>query len=81
VGEQSAVVWKLVYFKPASTRRCKVGISIKSPKGASCPKPVSSMTQLRMLGAPAVARTGWGQAGLDSSIVRPIMPSKRSATV
>jgi hypothetical protein len=28
------------------------------------------------LGAPSFARRGWGQAGLDTSTVRPITPGK-----
>ena len=37
---------------------------------------MSSSTIISTFGAPAFARSGRGQAGLDSSAVRPITPEK-----
>src|SRR5215470_7374934 len=39
-----------------------------------CPKPVSSRMMNSTFGAPSRARLGAGQAGLDTSKVRPITP-------
>src|SRR5262245_15180234 len=50
------------------------GVLIGEPKQPSWPKPVSSSTMKRTLGAPGFGRMGSGQAGEESSIVRPMRP-------
>ena len=55
VGEQIAVVWNCVYFRPLSASRFIVGISIGPPNGSQAPKPVSSQTMNSTLGAPSGA--------------------------
>ena len=54
--------------------RSKLGVAIGLPKQPRFPKPVSSSTTNSTFGAPFAARMGAGQAGLDSSVVRPMMP-------
>jgi hypothetical protein len=50
------------------------GVSTSPPKLDSWPYPTSSSTKKSTFGAPSRARVGAGQAGLDSSTVRPISP-------
>ena len=56
--------------------RSKFGVAIGLPKQPRFPNPVSSSTTNSTFGAPLRARTGAGQAGLDSSVVRPMTPGK-----
>ena len=44
VGEQSAVVWKFVYVRPASAIRLMLGVSISPPNGSIAANPTSSRT-------------------------------------
>jgi len=53
VGEQSAVVWKRLYFKPFAASFSKVGVWHGPPKTLAEPKPASSMRTSRTFGAPA----------------------------
>ncbi len=76
VGEQIAVVWNCVYFRPPSASRCMVGISIGPPNGDNAPKPVSSQTMNNTFGAPSGAfGCAYGsQSGVESRTSRLIMP-------
>src|SRR5262249_52666101 len=74
VGEQSAVVWKWLYFSPLLATRSKFGVGIGPPKVLVAPKPVSSVMTSRTLGAPLGAVTPVGKAGLDSLALRPMTP-------
>src|SRR5438552_2225186 len=52
VGEQSAQVWKRLYFRPFFANRSAVFIGIGPPKALEWPKPMSSRRTMTMLGAP-----------------------------
>jgi hypothetical protein len=58
VGEQSAVVWNRLYLRPLAARRSAFGVSIGPPKVLDAPKPTSSMSTIRTLGAPSGGRSG-----------------------
>jgi hypothetical protein len=58
VGEQRAVVWKLLKRMPASAIRVIFGVSIGPPNVSIVPYPTSSQTIYRMLGDPSSA-SGW----------------------
>ena len=58
VGEQSAVVWKRVYFRPPAARRSAVGMLTGPPKALEAPKPTSSSSTTSTFGAPAGGRSG-----------------------
>src|SRR3954467_14491859 len=58
VGEQSAVVWKRVYFRPSAASRSAVGVRQGPPKALDAPKPTSSSRMTRTLGALAGGRSG-----------------------
>src|ERR1700733_4850214 len=73
-GEHSAVVCMLEYNRPPAASASRFGVAIGLPKQPSCPYPTSSSTMNSTFGEPASARSGRGQAGLDSSVVRPITP-------
>src|SRR5215470_4013022 len=75
VGEQSAVVWKRVYFSPFLASLSRFGVGICPPKVPHCPKPQSSIRMTRTLGAPAGALTTGIFEGLESLQVRPMIPS------
>src|SRR5689334_16407660 len=74
LGEQSAVVCMLLKRRPPAARRSRLGVRIGELKQPRCPNPVSSRTMNSTLGDPGFARSGFGQAGDDSPIVRPITP-------
>jgi hypothetical protein len=76
VGEQSAVVWKLLKRIPASAIRVIVGVSTGPPNVSMVPYPTSSQTIYRIFGAPSGA-TGCvkgTQSGFDSLISTAILP-------
>src|ERR1700761_9780135 len=54
------------------------GVRISPPKGSIQPKPMSSMTTHSTFGAPSGADGGIGNAGSESSHVRPTSPGNRS---
>ena len=58
VGEQSAVVWKRLYFSPFAARRSAVGVEIGPPNALEAAKPTSSSRTTRTLGAPSGGRSG-----------------------
>ena len=61
VGEQSAVVWKLLKRRPALAIRSMVGVGIGPPKVLLAPKPTSSVRMMRMFGAPFGRRHRLGE--------------------
>lgn len=60
--------------KPFFANASKLGVSHGPPKQPICPKPTSSRTMDSTLGAPSFARNRSGQAGSDTSKVRPLTP-------
>ena len=56
VGEQSAVVWKRVYFNPPAASFSAAGVWQGPPKALAEPKPASSMRMISTLGAPSGGR-------------------------
>ena len=58
VGEQSAVVWKRLYFSPFAASRSAVGVLTGPPKALDAAKPTSSSRITSTLGAPAGGRSG-----------------------
>jgi len=58
VGEQSAVVWKRVYFNPPAANRSAVGVLMGPPKALEPANPTSSSRMIRILGAPWGGRSG-----------------------
>ena len=56
VGEQSAVVWKRLYFRPPAASFSAVGVWQGPPKALDEPKPASSMSTISTLGAPSGGR-------------------------
>jgi hypothetical protein len=58
VGEHSAVVWNRVYLSPPAASRSAVGIRQGPPKALEAPKPTSSSSTTRTLGAPTGGRSG-----------------------
>ena len=58
VGEHSAVVWKRLYLSPALASRSKFGVWHGPPNALDAPKPTSSMSTIRTLGAPFGGRSG-----------------------
>src|SRR5512137_269773 len=76
VGEQRAVVWKLLKRIPASAIRAIFGVSTGPPNVSMVPYPTSSQTMKRIFGAPSGA-IGWvngTQSGLESRISTAIFP-------
>ena len=57
VGEQSAVVWKLLKRSPLFASRSIVGVRIGPPNVLGPPKPTSSISTITMFGALAGAFT------------------------
>jgi hypothetical protein len=51
VGEQSAVVWKLLKRRPVSARRSMVGVRIGPPNVLGPPNPTSSIRTMTTFGA------------------------------
>src|SRR5208282_5011596 len=76
VGEQSAVVWKRLYFNPRFASLSKVGVGTGPPKVLAAPNPTSSVMMRRTLGASLGALTSLGKSGLDSFTLRLISPLK-----
>src|SRR6478609_9859177 len=66
VGEQSAVVWKRLYFRPLAASRSAVGVWHGPPNALDAPKPTSSSRMTSTLGAPAGGCNG-SIAGNDAS--------------
>ena len=62
VGEQSAVVWKLLKRRPSLASRSSVGIGTGPPKLPGTAKPMSSIRTTTTFGAPAGAFT-WKKGG------------------
>ena len=58
VGEQSAVVWKRVYFSPLAASRSKFGVWHGPPNALDAPKPTSSISTTSTFGAPFGGRSG-----------------------
>src|ERR1700692_4876031 len=56
-GEQRAVVWKRLYFRPFAASFSTVGIWTGPPKALDCPKPMSSINTMTTFGAPFGAFT------------------------
>jgi hypothetical protein len=76
VGEQRAVVWKLLNRMPSSAIRVIFGVSTGPPKVSIVPYPTSSQTIKRIFGAPSGA-IGWVngiQSGSESLISTAIFP-------
>src|SRR5215469_3157434 len=74
VGEQRAVVWKLVYRNPAWATRSKVGVEIGPPNVLDAPKPTSSVRMSKIFGAPFGGCTSLGKSGTESLALRPMRP-------
>src|SRR5207247_2330211 len=66
VGEQSAVVWKLLKRRPPAASLSRVGILIGPPKALDWPKPMSSSRTTTTFGAPWGAFTSKRAGGLTS---------------
>src|SRR5262245_53408832 len=75
-GEHSAVVWNMLYRRPAFASLSYVGVGIGPPKVLDAPKPTSSVRMSRTFGAPFGASMPLGKSGVDSLAVRPILPWK-----
>src|SRR5262245_9166454 len=73
-GEHSAVVWNMLYRRPAFASLSYVGVGIGPPNVLDAPKPTSSVMMSSTLGAPLGAWTPLGKSGVDSLAVRPILP-------
>ena len=58
VGEHNAVVWNRVKRSPPAASRSKFGVLIGPPKVDDDPKPASSSSTTKTLGAPAGGRSG-----------------------
>src|SRR4051794_2379775 len=57
VGEHSAVVWNLLYFRPFLASFSSVGMWIGPPNALAWPKPMSSIRMMSTFGAPFGAFT------------------------
>src|SRR5262245_31078401 len=75
-GEQSAVVWNILYRSPAFTNLSKVGVGIGPPNVEAAAKPTSSVRISSTLGAPFGASIPLGKSGVDSLAVGAIFPLK-----
>jgi hypothetical protein len=76
VGEQRAVVWKLLNRIPESAILVMFGVSTGPPYVSMVPYPTSSQTIIRMFGDPSGA-IGWvngAQSGVASRISTAIFP-------
>src|SRR6478672_8160637 len=58
VGEQSAVVWKRMYFRPPFASRSAFGVWHGPPNALDAPNPTSSRRITSTFGAPAGGRNG-----------------------
>ena len=76
VGEHSAVVWNMLYRRPALASLSKLGVGIGPPKVDAAENPTSSVRMSKTFGAPLGAPRGWGKSGAESAAVRPILPLK-----
>ena len=74
VGEQSAVVWKLLKRRPPAASLSRVGILIGPPKALDWPKPMSSSRTTTTFGAPWGAFTSKRTGGLTSRALSSVMP-------
>src|SRR5579864_841698 len=77
VGEQSAVVWKRLYFSPPEASFSKLGVAHGPPKALDAAKPTSSSRTINTLGAPLGGRRGsigrnFVFGSLASYVVRPV---------
>src|SRR5262245_32555540 len=79
VGEQKAVVVKVLYPRRLSASRSKLGVCIGPPKVLLAPNPTSSVRISRTFGAPLGASTPFGKSGLESLTVRSILPPKEGS--
>ena len=79
VGEQSAVVWKRLYLRPLAASFSNVGVLHGPPKALEAPKPTSSSSTIRTLGAPAGGRSGsmGGNVALGSFASNAAGPTRR----
>jgi len=57
VGEQSAVVWKRMYFRPSAASGYALGVWQGPLKALDDPNPASSMSTIRTFGAPLGGRS------------------------
>ncbi len=73
VGEQSAVVWKLLKRRPPAASLSSVGILIGPPKALDCPKPMSSSRTTTTFGAPWGALTSKRAGGFTSRALSSVM--------
>src|SRR5882724_10669773 len=76
VGEQSAVVWKRVYFNPCPASRSAFGVWHGPPNALEAPKPTSSSRMTSTFGASIGGRSGviggnFVLGSLASYVVRP----------
>ena len=58
VGEQSAVVWNRLSFRPSPARRSAVGVLQGPPNALDDPNPASSSSTMSTFGAPSGGRSG-----------------------
>src|SRR5688500_16746584 len=77
VGEQSAVVWKRLYFRPRVASFSAFGVWHGPPKALDAPNPASSIRITRIFGAPFGGRTcsmgGYFDSGSFASyVIRPV---------
>src|ERR1700722_19770378 len=57
LGEQRAVVWKRLYFRPPAASFSALGVTQGPPKALADPNPASSIRMMRTLGAPFGGRS------------------------
>jgi hypothetical protein len=71
VGEQMAVVWKRLYFRPPAASFSRVGVWQGPPKVLVDPNPASSRRMTNTLGAPLGGRScsmgGFFESGFFAS--------------
>src|SRR5215471_13750748 len=79
VGEQSAVVWKRLYFRPRLASLSMVGVGIGPPKVLAAPKPTSSVMMSRTLGASLGGLISLGKSGFEVMAMRSISPLNRAS--
>src|SRR5256885_16951755 len=73
VGEQSAVVWNVLYFSPFFASRSRVGVGTGPPNVLVCPKPTSSSRMTSTFGAPFGALSGCGELGGETLSASPTL--------
>jgi hypothetical protein len=77
VGEQRAVVWKQVYFRPPAASFSASGVWQGPPKALEAPKPTSSRRMIKTFGAPLGGRNcsirgNLVSGSLASYVIRPV---------